>query len=80
LDVPEDAVSVAETDNDLGHAEEEGLNPVLHEFPIKRELVVLAADLGARLELYPVDGGSWCGRLRVPDCVSGSVYWLLSGT
>ena len=76
-DAPEDALSVAETDDNLGHAEEEGLDPVFHEFAIKRELVVLAADLNARLKLYPVDGGSWRHRFCVPDCAQKSVSWLL---
>lgn len=77
LDAPEDALSVAETDDNLGHAEEEGLDPEFHEFAIKHELVVLAAYLNARLKLHPVNGGSWRRRFCVPDCAQKSVYWLL---
>lgn len=67
LDLAEDAVLCPEADDDLGHAEEEGLNPVFHEFSVKAKLVVVVADFGARLELHPVDRGSWCLGFRVPD-------------
>lgn len=67
FDVGEDAVHVAEADDDLGHAEQEGLDPIPHQLAVKLELIVGPADLGARFELDPVDGLSWCLGLFVPD-------------
>jgi hypothetical protein len=76
LDLAEDAVLCSEADDDLGHAEEEGLDPVFHELSVKPKLVVLVADFGARFELDPVDGCSRCLRLRVPDCTGVSMVVL----
>lgn len=69
FDLGEDAVPCPEADYDLWHAEEEGLDPVFHELPVKGKLVVVGHDLGACLELYPVDGLSRSLGLGVPDCV-----------
>lgn len=68
LDVDEDAVAGAESDHDLGDAEEEGLDPVLHKLAVEGVHVALAADLDAGLELDPVDGVALFGGLGVPDC------------
>jgi hypothetical protein len=46
LDFSEDAVPCPKTDNDLWHTEEERLDPVFHELPIKDKLVVVGHDLG----------------------------------
>lgn len=69
LDVDERALSVPEANNDLGHAQQEGLYPVLHELDVELPLVVFVADCGARLELDPVDGVAGVGWFGVPDCV-----------
>jgi hypothetical protein len=63
----------SEADNDLGHAEEEGLDPVFHELPVKAKLVVVVADFGACFELDPVNGRTRCLWLRVPDCSGVSI-------
>lgn len=69
LDVDEDAVASAEADDDFGHAEEEGLDPVLHELAVEGFHVAGVADLRARFELDPVDGGAFFVGFAVPDCV-----------
>lgn len=67
VDIDEHPVAGAETDNDLGDAEEEGLNPELHELAMEVLHVVGAADLGRRLEFDPVDGAALLLWLGVPD-------------
>lgn len=56
LDALEDALAGAEADDDGGHAEEEGLDPPLHELALEVVAVAVAADLGRGLELHPADG------------------------
>lgn len=67
LGADEDAVTGAEADDDAWDAEEEGLDPVLHELAVEALHVAGVSDLCRCLELYPVDGAAlFCG-LRVPD-------------
>jgi hypothetical protein len=68
LDVDEDAVPRAEADDDLWDAQEEGLDPVLHELAVKAFYVTAVADLGGGFELDPVDGASFFLGLSVPYC------------
>jgi hypothetical protein len=67
LELLEDAVLGAEPDDDLGHAEQEGLDPELHELALKVVHVAVVADRGARLELDPVGRRSRDHGLGVPD-------------
>jgi hypothetical protein len=76
FDAGEYAVGRPEADDDLGYAEKKGLDPESHGFPVKFELVVLAANLGACLEFNPFDGISWGRGLCVPDCLRVSISGL----
>lgn len=70
LHVDQDAVDRAEADDDLGDAEEERLDPVLHELLVEVDHGFVAADLARGLELDPVDWASLLEGFRVPDCVT----------
>lgn len=67
VEVDEDPVAGAEADDDLGHAEQKGLDSVLHELAVKDVHVPVTPDLGARLQLDPVDGRTLLRGLGVPD-------------
>lgn len=67
LDLGEDAIPGAEAHDDLGHAEEEGLDPELHELAVEHVVIVRPADLVRGLELDPVDGRALLLWFRVPD-------------
>lgn len=69
LDVGEDAVAVAEADNDFGDAEEEGLDPELHELAVEVVDIAVVANGEAGLELDPVCGSALFLGFRVPDCL-----------
>lgn len=68
LDICEDAITRAEADDDLWDAQQEGLDPILHEFAVEVFYVAVVADLGCCFELDPVDGASFVLRLGVPYC------------
>lgn len=67
VDIDEYAVPGPEADDDLGDAEEEGLDPVLHELAMEALHVLGAPDLGCGLELDPVDRPALFCRFGVPD-------------
>lgn len=74
VDINEDALAGAEADNDLRDAEEEGLDPVLHELAVEVLQVVGPADLYRRLELNPVDWGALLLWFGVPDLRCGEYF------
>lgn len=55
LEALEDTPLRAKADNNFRHAEEEGLDPELHEFALKVVAVAVVADLSRGLELNPID-------------------------
>lgn len=71
IDLLEHAVARAEAHDDLGHAEQEGLDPVLEQLTLEVDPVPIVADGEAGLELDPVDGVALFFGLVVPDCGSG---------
>lgn len=68
LQLLEDPVPGPEPDDDLGHAEEEGLDPELEQLALEVLPVPVVADVNGGLELDPVDGVASLGRFGVPDC------------
>ena len=73
VDGGEDAVAGAEADDDAGHVDEEGLDPVLHELAVEGLDGVGVGELGRRLELDPVDRLALFLGLGVPDCLRFSL-------
>lgn len=67
VDVNENTIAGAEANNDLGDAEKEGLDPVLHQLPMEGVHVARRTDLDARLQLDPVDRAALLLGLRIPD-------------
>jgi hypothetical protein len=55
LGADQDTVAGTETDDDSWDAEEEGLDPELHELAVEALHVAWVSDLCRRLELYPID-------------------------
>ena len=53
--------------DDLGHAQEKGLDPELHELAVKDVHVVRAADVGGGFEFDPVRWGTGDSGFGVPD-------------
>ena len=64
----EEPITVSKTDHDLGHAQEKGLNPELHELAVEDLHIFGAANLQGCLELNPIDRLAVLDGLRVPDC------------
>lgn len=61
------AVPSPEAYDDLGHAQEKGLDPELHELAVKDVHVVRAADVGGGFEFDPVRWGTGDSGFGVPD-------------
>lgn len=61
----QDTITRSETDNDLGHAEKERLDPELHELAVKVAPIAVAAYFRRGLQLYPTYGIAGLG-LGVP--------------
>ena len=68
LDLDEHAVAGAEPDNDARHAQQERLDPELHQLALEIVQVPVRADLGRRLELHPGGRRAGHGGFGVP-------YW-----
>lgn len=56
LEVLQDALAVAEADDDARHAEEERLDPEFAQLALEVGLIAVVADFGRCFELDPVDG------------------------
>ena len=67
LDFREDAVTGAEAGDDFGDAEEERLNPPLHQFTVEVGQVMGTPNIDGGLELDPVYGASLFLRFRIPN-------------
>ena len=67
IDAAQDAVAVAHADHDLGHAQQERLQPELEELAVEVLDIAGAAHLGRCLELDPFYWGAGLEGLGVPD-------------
>lgn len=67
LQALKDAVTRTKADDDLGHAEKEGLNPEFEKFPLKLDHITIILNRLGRLQLHPIDWVLLVFRLAVPD-------------
>lgn len=67
VDAGEDAVPRAKADDNFGYAQEESLDPVLHELAMEVLHVIGPPDLGRGLELDPVDSAALLFGFGIPD-------------